>query len=355
MNRRKLPGVATASKRLADGTRRKYFYAWRGGPMLKADDGTPLAPKDPAFSVAYAAAHADRKKPATGTLFSLIAAFKISTEFTTLAEVTKKAYRRYLKMIEEEFGTMPLSVVQDRRARGKFKEWRDGMAANPRKADYAWTVLARVLAVAKDRGLIAVNVCERGGRLYEADRAEIIWLPEHIKAFCSVASPELQFALLLALWTGQRQGTLIDIAWSQYDGTHIRLQPNKQRRGKKKKRIVIPVGAPLKIVLDARRPEKPEGTILRNTFGKTWTSDGFRASWSTAFDRAKLGDADLHFHDLRGTAVTRLALAGCTVPQIAAITGHSPRDVDEILKAHYLGGQSELAEQAIVKLVAAYG
>jgi hypothetical protein len=67
---------------------------------------------------------------------------------------------------------MPLSVVQDRRTRGKFKEWRDGMAANPRKADYAWTVLARVLAVAKDRGLIAVNVCERGGRLYEADRAD---------------------------------------------------------------------------------------------------------------------------------------------------------------------------------------
>jgi len=142
---------------------------------------------------------------------------------------------------------MPLSVVQDRRARGKFKEWRDGMAANPRNADYAWTVLARVIPVAKDRGLVAVNVCERGGCLYEADRAEIIWLAEHITAFCSAASPELQFALLLALWTGQRQGTLIDIAWSQYDGTHMRLQPNKQRRGKKKKRIVIQVGAPLKI------------------------------------------------------------------------------------------------------------
>jgi hypothetical protein len=53
--------------------------------------------------------------------------------------------------------------------------------------------------------------------------------------------------------------------------------------------------------------------------------------------------------------VTRLALAGCTVPQIAAITGHSPRDVDEILKAHYLGGQAELADRAIIKYVAAYG
>jgi integrase len=219
----------------------------------------------------------------------------------------------------------------------------------------AYSVLARVLSVAKDRGLISTNVCERGGRLYEADRAEIIWEAEHIKAFCGAASPELQFALLLALWTGQRQGTLISIAWSQYDGTHIRLQPNKQRHGKKKKRIVVPVGAPLKVALDARRPENAEGTILRNTYGEPWTSDGFRSSWGTAFDRAKLGDADLHFHDLRGTAVTRLALSGCTTPQIAAITAHSPRDVDEILKAHYLGGQAELAEQAIVKLVAQFG
>jgi integrase len=61
-------------------------------------------------------------------------------------------------------------------------------------------------------------------------------------------------------------------------------------------------------------------------------------------------DEDLHFHDLRGTAVTRLALSGCTVPEIAAITGHSPRDVEAILEAHYLGGRVELAEQAMMKL-----
>jgi hypothetical protein len=50
-----------------------------------------------------------------------------------------------------------------------------------------------------------------------------------------------------------------------------------------------------------------------------------------------------------------LALSGCTVPQIAAITGHSLRDVEAILEAHYLGGKLELAEQAIVKLNAQYG
>lgn len=352
MNRRKLPGVATATKKLADGTKRKYFYAWRGGPLLKGDDGKPLQPSDPDFHVAYTKAHAERKKPADGTLFTLIATYRASSEFTSKSEKTQSDYRRYLKMIEEEFGTMPLAAVQDIRARGKFKAWRDGMANQPRKADYAWSVLLRVLSVAKDRGLITVNVCERGGRLYEADRTEIIWLAVHIKKFCAAASEPLQFALLLALWTGQRQSDLIGLTWMQYDGSKIRLA---QRKSRGKKRVVIPVGAPLKAALDARRPEKPEGAILRNTYGEPWTTDGFKTSWGKAFERAGLGDEDLHFHDIRGTAVTRLAIAGCTVPEIAAITGHSLQDVERILQAHYLGGQIELAEQAILKLDAKYG
>jgi hypothetical protein len=74
-----------------------------------------------------------------------------------------------------------------------------------------------------------------------------------------------------------------------------------------------------------------------------------------AFDRANLGDFDMHFHDLRGTAVTKLAFAGRTAPQIASITVHNLKDVAVILEANYLGGQAELADEAIVKLVAQYG
>jgi hypothetical protein len=113
-----------------------------------------------------------------------------------------------------------------RRARGKFKSWRDTMADRPRTADYAWTVLARVLSVAKDRGLIAVNVCERGGRLYETNRTEIVWTAEHISKFCAVASEPLQFALLLALWTGQRQGDLVRLM----DAVRRRQNPPAPRK-----------------------------------------------------------------------------------------------------------------------------
>jgi hypothetical protein len=58
------------------------------------------------------------------------------------------------------------------------------------------------------------------------------------------------------------------------------------------------------------------------------------------------------FNDLRGTAVTRLALAGSTEAEIATITAHSLRDVRSILDAHYLNRNPALAENAIRKLEA---
>jgi integrase len=67
---------------------------------------------------------------------------------------------------------------------------------------------------------------------------------------------------------------------------------------------------------------------------------------------AKAGIEGVTFHDLRGTAVTRLALAGATVPEIGAITGHSLRDVQSILDTHYLAHDPELAANAIAKLEA---
>ncbi|WP_414644916.1 tyrosine-type recombinase/integrase [Bosea sp. (in: a-proteobacteria)] len=68
--------------------------------------------------------------------------------------------------------------------------------------------------------------------------------------------------------------------------------------------------------------------------------------WKEASDRAGL--TDLHFHDLRGTAVTMLAEAGCTIPEIAAITGHSLKTVNTILEK-YLSRTRALAEAAMEK------
>jgi integrase len=155
----------------------------------------------------------------------------------------------------------------------------------------------------------------------------------------------------LALWTGQRQADLIRLTWMQYDGAKIRLAQSKSRR---KKRVVIPVGAPPKAALDARKPDLAEGAILRNTFGEAWTTDGFKTSWGKALVRAGLGTRSA-LPRPTGHGSDAAALAGATVAEIAAITGHGLQDVERILQAHDLGGQVELAEWAIVKLDAKYG
>lgn len=342
-----LKGIHTTFKKLASGETKKYYYAWKGGPRIKAEPGTPE------FVALYTKACEGKRPTDAGTLSSLIDYFKDQDEYKSGSAQSRRAYDRYLVLIEKKFGTMPIAAVEDKKARGAFKSFRGTFSATPRKADYVWTTLARVLSVAKDHGKISVNVCEKGGRLYEADRAEIIWQADDIREFCSVASVELQAALLLALWTGQRQGDLLKLSWKNYDGSHIRLRQTKARGGRGR-RVTIPVGAPLKAALDAAKAEKRSAvTILTNSRGLPWTEDGFRASWGKAFDKTKLGD--LHFHDLRGTAVTRLALVGSTVPEIASFTGHSLETVQQILDAHYLGGRLELAESAIKKLNAVYG
>lgn len=343
----RLKGIHTTYKTLANGKERKYYYAWKGGPRIDAEIGTPE------FHRLYNEAVAVKKSPPKGSMSSLIDYFKDSDEYKTTSKSSRGAYDKYLVLIEKKFGTMPIGAIEDKRARGEFKTWRGTFAATPRKADYAWSTLARVLSVAKDHGKISVNVCERGGRLYAADRAEIIWTADNIREFCAAASVELQAALLLAVWTGQRQGDLLRLTWKSYDGAYIRLRQSKAKGGKGK-RVTIPVGGPLKLALDAALKEKRTATtILTNSRGLPWTEDGFRTSWGKAFDKTTLGD--LHFHDLRGTAVTRLALSNCTVPEIASITGHSMETVQGILDAHYLGGRLELAESAIKKLNAVYG
>jgi integrase len=122
-----------------------------------------------------------------------------------------------------------------------------------------------------------------------------------------------------------------------------------RERGRLRSREIDPVvGAPLKALLDVTERRGP--VILTNTLGRPWTADGFRSSWGKLSDRAGIGD--LTFHDLRGTAGVRLAIAGATVPQIATFTGHSLKDVEAILDAHYLGRDMQLAEAAVLKLEA---
>jgi integrase len=332
----RLKGVSSATKTLADGRKVTYFYAWRGGPRLDGALGSPE------FVASYRDAVAQRARPSAANLSALLDSYRDSEAFRGLAAKSAKDYARLLGAIGRQFGDMPLKLIGARGARGDFLAWRDELARTSRRgADYAFAVFARALSWALDRGMIDANPLERHGRVYRASRAEKVWSDVDEARLLACASAPIAVAFMLALWTGQRQGDVLRLGWSAYDGQFIRL-----RQSKTGVRVTIPVGAPLKALLDATPRRSP--VIVTSSDSRPYTSDGFRASWRKTCERA--GVAGLTFHDLRGTAVTRLAVAGATEMEIATITGHAVGDVKSILDSFYLNRDPAMAISAIGKL-----
>jgi hypothetical protein len=102
-----LKGIHKVKARLSTGEIKTYYYAWRGGPQIRGKPGTPE------FVRAFQEAHALARQPRTGTLMTIIARYKAAPEFTGLAQSTRRAYLGYIKLIEDEFGDLPLGALAE--------------------------------------------------------------------------------------------------------------------------------------------------------------------------------------------------------------------------------------------------
>jgi hypothetical protein len=111
----RLKGINSYTARLADGTLRTYWYAWKGGPRLRGEPG------DPEFHASYNDAVAQKVKTPSGRLPFLLQSYQGSEDFRQLAPRTREDYGRIIqKEIERRFSDFPLSAMTDRRARGIF-------------------------------------------------------------------------------------------------------------------------------------------------------------------------------------------------------------------------------------------
>lgn len=326
--------------RLASGELTTYYYHRATGMRIAG------APGSPEFLTSFEAAEQSLRQRHAGTLSGLIRDFEGTKQWRRLADSTKKEYKRVFKFWDSEYGTCPYRALEDKAFRTDIIKWHDSFSeTKPREADNRVAILARVLSWAAKDGPLSVNVLDGFERAYASDRSEIIWLPEQIEAFMAVASSEMQFAMVLALHTGQRQGDILHLAWSQYDGTSITLRQGKRRRlGRAAPIVRVPCTKALKATLDTAR--RRAAVMLTTKTGLPFKKRYLAEQWEHTCKAA--GIVDLHFHDLRGTTITMLAEAGCTLPEIASITGHSLRRAQEILDK-YLARTSKLAENAIAK------
>jgi integrase len=336
----KARGINTVHARLASGEIKTYYYHRATGMRLAGEPGSP------AFLTSYAAAEQFVRQRHGGTLSSLFRDFEETRQWRRLAESTRKEYKRVFIFWDEHYGTCPYRALEDKAFRAAIIKWHDKFSeAKPREADNRVAILARVLSWAAKDGPLKVNVLDGFERAYASDRSDIIWLPEQIEAFMAVASPEIQFAMVLALHTGQRQADILRLTWSQYDGTSITLRQGKARRlGRAAPLIRVPCTKALKATLDSA--QRGAAVMLTTKTGLPFKKRYFAEQWEGTCKVA--GIEDLHFHDIRGTTVTMLAEAGCTLPEIVSITGHTLRRAQDILDK-YLARTSRLAESAIAK------
>lgn len=268
----RLKGLNTVHKRLADGSRQTYYYHRATGTRIEG------APGSAEFLAAFeAAGRSAVLARSAGTVEWLVRRYRDSDRFTNkLAASTREIALLNLKACEAKWGATPLAIVQNPRSRPGFLRWHEELARTyPRAADAKLSALARVFAWGVDQGHIAHNPIASFERAYRVDRSELIWLPEHVTAFDRAASPELRLALMLALHTGQRQGDLLALPWSAWDGEAISL-----RQGKSRRLVYVPATRALKTALDAA-PRRAT-TVLVTPQGLAWARTARHSSTCSA-------------------------------------------------------------------------
>jgi len=82
----RLKGLNSKRKRLSDGSFKTYYWAWKGGPALPGEPGTPE------FMAAYNEAVARKVITPSGTLLSLLLQYQDSDDFRSLADSTRRSY-----------------------------------------------------------------------------------------------------------------------------------------------------------------------------------------------------------------------------------------------------------------------
>jgi len=148
-----------------------------------------------------------------------------------------------------------------------------------------------------------------------------------------------RLALALLLYTGQRRSDVVRMG-----PQHIRNGLLGVRQQKTGFELAIPVHSALAAVI-AETPTY-HLTFLTNQFGRPFTAGYFGQWFREQCDMAGLRHCSAH--GLRKAAARRLAEAGCTAHEIAAITGHA--SLKEIARYTEAADRKRLAVSAMAKV-----
>ena len=169
------------------------------------------------------------------------------------------------------------------------------------------------------------------------------WMPADAKRAMDSLPEHLRRVVVLALYSGQRRGDLITLPWSAYDGRVLRLR--QQKTGAQ---LVIPCHPALKAELDAWKRSATSTLTLTNARGRPWGSCDVSKRLQLELAKIPGFPHGRNIHGLRKLAAANLAEAGCTLHEIASVTGHASLGMLQLYTKSV--DQERLSASAISKL-----
>lgn len=280
-----------------------------------------------------------RKRVAGDTVGALIEAWQRSPEWQALAESSRRQYARYIGPF------MGMQHVQAARVeRRQIIAIRNAVAQT--RGNGAANAFGRAVSAMFAWGLEAGWVkFSPVARIKMLKLGELpTWSQEELDAALAVVAEPIRRALILAVFTGQRCSDLVKMTWVDYSGTAIGVK--QQKTGTP---LVVACHPDLKQELDRWKEARSTTTILANSRGRPWTANGLTKQVIASVGQIDGFPRGRGIHGLRKLAAVKLAEAGCSVFEIAAITGH--RSVQNLEIYTRAAEQKRLAERAILRLV----
>lgn len=259
----------------------------------------------------------------------VVRGYVASHEFRTLSRASKKAYSHAL-VHWEAHRDRPASDALDIAIDVRDSMW----SKRPGMARLFLSVSSAMFSWATNRRLVPSNVIKGLSRPKQGEHKQ--WPDQVVDDFMATAPIHLKLVALIGLHTAQRIGDICAAKHSDIiDGVWHLTQ------SKTKTKLRLPLSPP---VLEALKETNRSVWML----GRRWDSD-YLSTLTTNHLRS-IGHEGYTFHGLRKVAAARLAEKGCTVEELAAITGHKTLN----MVAHYVKGadQARLAVNAMSKLMA---
>jgi integrase len=324
-----------------------FWYFTRKGYAPVRLSGLPWSP---AFMAAYEAAMKGEPLPIgagrvqSGTMADLVTKYYASPAWRTLKPGTQRAYRRIIEKLREHHGS---KFVHELKPKNILKITASIEAPSTQK------LFVIVIKILMEHGISCGMLETNPARDVKTPRLKIrghhSWTEGEIAQFEAhyARGSRERLALALLIHTGQRRGDIVRMGPQHIKGGYLNIVPEKTNASTKTE-LTIPVHPELAEIIDSSK--SGHLAFLTTRYGTPFTPAGFGNWFREACKSAGLPDL-CRSHGIRKAVARRLAEAGASTHEIAAITGHgSLSEVERYTKA---ANKKYLAESGQAKVIAA--